>query len=133
MGSLNNPYALLLVTIILLLCFDLMFVNELIESYKTYFIRRVCCTISSILFELGNKSVRYYRMTDRSFWNLHHKLKKEINRKKFPIRRPRKKRRKTSFIPNGLIYSSICLSIALRYFSGGCSLDLALYLQLVQQ
>ena len=133
MESLNNPYALSLVTIMLLLSFDLMFVNELIESYKTCFIRRVRCTISSIMFELGNKSARYYRMTDRSFWNLYHKLKNEINRKKFPIRRPRKKRRKANFIPNGLIYSSIRLSIALCYFSGGCSLDLTPYLQLVQQ
>ena len=88
-------------------------------------IRRVRRLVSNIMYELGGYSRRYYRMSDTSFWILHNMLKPSLEKLLEPkLHRPRKKRRKRN-APNGLISTSIRLSIALRYFAGGDPLDLA--------
>jgi DDE superfamily endonuclease len=89
-------------------------------------IRRVRHSVSNIMYELGGYSRRYYRMSDTSFWILHNMLKPSLEKLLEPkLHRPRKKRRKRN-APNGLISTSIRLSIALCYFAGGDPLDLAL-------
>jgi DDE superfamily endonuclease len=98
-------------------------------------IRRVRRSVSNIMYELGAYSRRYYRMTDSTFWILHHLLKpalEKVAKKSSLLRRrchhQRKKRRMSMkrTAPNGLIPTSIRLSIALRYFAGGDPLDIAL-------
>ena len=107
MDELDDPYSLSLVSLVLMLSFNIIFSHDIVQSYKTYFIRRVRASVSSIMHELGSKSHNYYRMSDSSFWKLHDKLKDEICKPKANVyRRSRKKRRKY-FAPNGLIHSSL--------------------------
>jgi DDE superfamily endonuclease len=97
-------------------------------------IRCVRRSVSNITYELGGYSRHYYRMTDTTFWTLHHVLKpalEKIAKKQKSLslhRRPQKKHRTTTkrTAPNGLIATSIRLSIALHYFAGGDPLDIAL-------
>ena len=81
MDELDDPYAVSLVALILMLSLNIIFYTTTAQSYKTHFIRRVRASVSSIMYELGTKSKLYYRMSDESFWKLHAMLKDEINRK----------------------------------------------------
>ena len=91
-------------------------------------IKRVRRSVSSIMYELGGYSRRFFRMHDASFWLLHKLLKDKINGAATQSHarscRSRKKRKRTA--PNGVIHSSARLSIALRYFAGGDHLDITL-------
>ena len=68
--------------------------------------------------ELGSKSKNYYVTSDASFWKWHKKLKENIDKEYNESRRSHKKW-KQNFIPNGLTFSSVHLSIALRFFARG--------------
>ena len=93
MDELDDLYSVSLVVLMLMLSLNIIFCNETIQSYKTYFICRARASVSSIMCELGSKSKLYYRMSDESFWKLHALLKDEINRKpEQTSRRSRKKR-----------------------------------------
>ena len=81
MDELDDPYAVSLVALILMLLLNIIFYTTTAQSYKIYFIRHVRASMSSIMYELGAKSKLYYRISDESFWNLHAMLKDEINHK----------------------------------------------------
>ena len=111
MDELDDPYALSLISLVLMISLNIVFNDDVVNSYKTYFLRRVRSSVSGIMYELGKKSRNYYRMRDSSFWKLHDRLKDEIDRKSSNIsRRTRKKRKKARFVPNGITYSSLRLS-----------------------
>ena len=52
------------------------------------------------MYELGNKSKNYYRMSDNSFWKLHSMLKDDIDKRKYDVSRRSRKKRKKRYIPN---------------------------------
>ena len=86
-------------------------------------------TVSSVFYELGGMSRRYFRMSEKSFWKLHELLRCQIGREleqrvDSVHRKRRESPRKTA--PNGLICTSIRLAAAIRYFAGGSPLDIAL-------
>ena len=86
-------------------------------------------TVSSIFYELGSMSERYFRMSERSFWKLHELLRCQIALElEQKVDSAHRKRRESpcKTAPNGLISTSVRLAAALRYFAGGSSLDLAL-------
>ena len=123
MDDLDDPYSLSLISIVMMISLNLMFSNDIVQSFKTYFIRRVRVSVSAIMYELGNKSKNYYRMSDNSFWKLHSMLKDDIDKRKHDVyRRSRKKKKR--YIPNGIIHLSLRLSIVLRFIVGGCPLDI---------
>ena len=80
MDDLDDPYSLSLIFIVMMISLNLMFSNDIVQSFKTYFIRRVRASVSAIMYELGNKSKNYYRMSDNSFWKLHSMLKDDIDK-----------------------------------------------------
>ena len=126
MDDLDDPYSLSLISLVMMLSMNLILSNNIIQSYKTYVIRRVRASVSAIMYELGSKSKNYYRMTDMSFWKLHDMLKDDINKKNHNTSRRSRKKRRKSYVINGMIHSSLRLSMALCYFAGGCPLDIAL-------
>ena len=92
MDELDDPESMCLICLVLFLSFNLIFNNEKISSFKTYFIRRTRVSVSAIMYELGNKSKNYYRMRDTSFRKLHKTLKDEIDKK--PCNESRRSRKK---------------------------------------
>ena len=111
MDDLDDPYSLSLISIVMMISLNLMFSNDIVQSFKTYFIRRVRASVSAIMYELGNKSKNYYRMSDNSFWKLHSMLKYDIDKRKHDVSRRSRKKRKKRYIPNGIIHSSLRLSM----------------------
>ena len=92
MDELDDAYSLALVSLVLKLSVNITFTHDAVQSHKTYFIRRVRASASSIMCELGSKPRNYCRMSDASFWKLHSTLKDEINKTKAGTsRRSRKK------------------------------------------
>ena len=92
-----------------------------IFGFKGTTIMRRRRKISSIFYELGPViATRAYRMKPSSFWKLHKKLLLHLYTS---INNKKRKRGKT---PNGDISTVTRLSIALRYFSGGCPFDISL-------
>ena len=126
MDELDSPCATALLSLVLMLSFNIIWNNEIAQSFKTHFIRCARASVSAIMYELGNKSKNYYRMSDNSFWKLHSILKEEIESKEEVSSRHSGKKRKKRYVPNGIICSLICLSIALRIFARGSPLDVAL-------
>ena len=122
MDELDSPCATALLSLVLMLSFNIIWS----QSFKTHFIRRTRASVSAIMHELGNKSKNYYWMSDNSFWKLHSILKEKIESKEEVSSRRSRKKRKKRHVPNGIICSSIHLSIALRIFAGGSPLDVAL-------
>ena len=53
-------------------------------------------------------------------------LKDNIDKRKYDVSHRSRKKRKKRYIPNGIIHSSLRLSIALRFFAGRCPLDISL-------
>ena len=80
MDDLDDPYSLSLIALVMMLSLNLIFNNDVATSYKTFVIHRTRSSVSAIMYELGNKSRNYYRMSDNSFWKLHDMLKKDINK-----------------------------------------------------
>jgi hypothetical protein len=101
---------------------------------------RIRQSIESVYHEIGNELFcRAYRMTSPAFLELHRLLEPEILRIHKEYHEARRIRRKETrgdtkridvktwkgFVRNGLISTSTCLAIALRYFAGGSLYDLA--------
>ena len=102
----------------MIILFNLIFdTTEKFKCFKTHVIRRARASVSAIMYELGKKSKNYYRMRDMSFWKMHDELKDEINKKPVNVSRRSRKKRKLNpnSIPNGLIYSSLRLSISFNH------------------
>ena len=116
MDELDDPGSTYLICLVLMLSFDIMFNNDTIRAFKTHFILRARKSASGVMHELGNKSKNYYRMSDISFWKLHKMLRDDIDKKPVNASRRSRKKRKLSYVPNGLMCSSVRLSIALRFF-----------------
>jgi DDE superfamily endonuclease len=88
---------------------------------SVYPIQRKRRMVSDIMRELGpGYTRRAYRMSTGSFFELHKLLHKHLN----PPRSEKKKWRNGG--PNGIITTTVRLSIALRYFAGGRPEDIAL-------
>ncbi len=68
--------------------------------------------------------LRAYRMKEESFWHLHRKLHPYLGGKTRPPSGSKKKHRNGA--KNGIIPSTIRLSVALRYFAGGSPYDIAI-------
>ena len=100
--------------------------NETIKCFKTHCIRRVRASTLAMMYELGNKSKNYYHACSIIFLKLHKTLKDEIDKKPCNFSRRSRNKRKRGYTPTGLTHSSILLSVALRNFSGGCTLGIAL-------
>ena len=104
--------------------------NTPLQRNKASVITRQRRTVTSIFYELGGMSKRYFRMSESSFWQLHGIVQAEIaveveNTTVDAAHRKRQESpRKTA--PNGLISTSVRLAAALRYFAGGSPLDIAL-------
>ena len=126
MDELDSPYATALLSLVLMLSFNIIWNNEIAKSFKTHFIRRARASVSAIIYELGNKSKNYYHMSDNSFWKLHSILKEKIESKEEVSSRHSRKKCKKRYIPNRIICSTIRLSIALRIFARESPLDVAL-------
>jgi len=122
----TNPYTLGVI------CISLLQVLHVFSGHKRslihsrgHLVSRTRRNISTIIYELGSKARRYYRMQEASFWKLHQLLQPMIET---PLddsynTSQKCKRGKT---PNGPITSSIRLSCALHYFTGGDPLDIAI-------
>ena len=92
------------------------FENDIKSTHKV--IKRTRKRIDVIFRELGPRYIRRaYRMEESSFWKLLDLIKINVN---LEIK-------KSSAIPNGKILLSAKLSMALRWFAGGSSYDIALY------
>ena len=120
MDKLDDPESTHLTYLVFFLPFNLMFNNETIGSFKTYFIRRTRASVSAIVHELGKKSKNYYHMRDVSIWNFRNTLKDEIDNKPCnTLRRSRK-----NYTPNGVACSSARLRNTLSFFgdlsNGNC-------------
>jgi hypothetical protein len=88
---------------------------------SVYPIERKRRMVSDIMRELGpGYTRRAYRMSEDSFYNLHKLLRPHLN----PPQSEKKSWKNGS--PNGIIISTVRLSIALRYFAGGRPEDIAL-------
>jgi hypothetical protein len=81
MDKLDDPNAIYLITMVIILSLNLIFINSILYSFKTYFICYTWASISAIMYELGKKSKNYCRIHDISFWKLHDMLKNEISKK----------------------------------------------------
>ena len=81
-------------------------------------VERKCRSVKSICTELGKEHAQYYRMEVASFYYPVEVLTPNIYQ--------RTKKQKRGKTPNDDIAISICVSIALRYFSGRSPLDIAL-------
>ena len=118
MGELDDLCALSLMTLTLLMLWNLIFSNITISSFKTHEILRTRASASSMIHEIGKNPKKYYRMCDMSFWKLHDALKKYIDKKDVDVsRRNREKYKRHNHAPNRLACSSLYLSIALRTFA----------------
>ena len=67
MDDLDDPMALSLVCLVMMISFKLTFSNETLIGYKTHIIRRTRASASAIMYELGKKSKNCYRIRDQSF------------------------------------------------------------------
>ena len=86
------------------------------------FVRRKRKCVSDIFAELGPTfTKRSYRMSETSFWKLYNMVAPFYPKQK--RRRKRRARRGKQNYPNKKIVISLRLSIAIRYFAGGCPLD----------
>ena len=56
MEDLDDPIALSLAYLVMVISFNLIFNNEIISIYKTHAIRRTRASVSAIMHELGKKS-----------------------------------------------------------------------------
>ena len=54
MDDLDDPYSLSLISLVMMLSMNLILSNNIIQSYKTYVIRRVRASVSAIMYELGS-------------------------------------------------------------------------------
>jgi DDE superfamily endonuclease len=91
------------------------------QRESVYPIERKRRMVSDIMRELGPVYTRRaYRMSEDSFYELHSLLRKLLG----PRTSEKKKWRNGS--PNGIIISTVRLSIALRYFAGGRPEDIAI-------
>ena len=80
--------------------------------------------VQSIMQELGESYIpRAYRMKEQSFWILLDKISPYLTNKSAP--RPGSKKRHRNGARNGIIEAATKLSMALRYFAGGCPPDIA--------
>ena len=66
MDDLDDPMALSLMCLVMMISFKLTLSNETLIGYKTHVIRRIRASTSAIMCELGKKSKNYYRMSDQS-------------------------------------------------------------------
>jgi len=98
--------------------------KSLIHS-RGHLVSRTCRDISTIIYELGSKAHQYYCMQEASFWKLHQILHPMIETPLDDSYNTSRKRKRGK-TPNGSITSSIRLSCALRYFTGGDPLDIAI-------
>ena len=74
--------------------------------------------------ELGESYIpRAYRMQEQSFWILLNKIAPQLKSKNYPPLCSSKRHRNGA--RNGVIDSAAKLSIAIRYFAGGCPADIA--------
>ena len=87
MDVLDDPESTYIICLVLMLSFNLMFNNETIRGFKSHFIRRTRKSASGIMCELCNKSKKYCRMSDVSFWKLHKILKDDIEKKPVHVSR----------------------------------------------
>ena len=77
---------------------------------------RVHRTVMSIFEEMGPTYVRQaYRMEAESFWKLHSMLRPGLEKKD---KKRSKKKKHRDGAKNGLITTSVQLSVALQYFAG---------------
>lgn len=93
-------------------------------------------TVSSVMNELGNDlSRRYFRMERETFFKLPDILRSALlvsieedkrTQGKHNHTTPKKRNVNKENPPNGAITTEIRLAAALRYFAGGCALDIAL-------
>ena len=113
MDNLDDPYMLSYASLITILSFNLFFSSALINDYKTYFIRRQRASVSAIVNELSSKSKNYYQTSDTRFWKLHKQLKDVVDKKEYYVSRQTRKKWKQNFVPNGIMHSSVRVSIAL--------------------
>ena len=83
-------------------------------------------TVSSVMYELGGLSSRYFRMNQQTFWNLVQELKPKILLILASKRQPNTDKKKRGSPPNGPISIPVRVAAAIRYFAGGSPLDIAL-------
>ena len=124
--NLDDLHALSLISIVIMMSMNLIFNTNIVQSFKTYFIRYARASASAITCELGSKSKNYYRMSNIIFWKSYDILKDDMNKKNANISHRCHKKRRKKFILNRIIHSLLYLSIALRYFAGECLLDILL-------
>ena len=87
------------------------------------FVRRKRKCVSNIFDELGPTfTKRSYRISETSFWKLYNNVAPFYPKRKG--RRKRRGRRGKQNYTNKKIEISLRLSIAIRYFAGGCPLDI---------
>jgi hypothetical protein len=121
----TNPTVLGYLFVTLLLVMTPYFQQGCRPGGHSTFIRRDRRNVSSIFRELGPMYARRaYRMDNDSFWVLHRKLCPYLKGRVRPAASSKKKHRNGA--TNGIIPSTVRLSIALRYFAGGSSYDIAL-------
>ena len=56
MDDLDDPHALSLVYLVMMMSFNLVFSDEMFNCFKTHVIRRVRASVSATMHELGKKS-----------------------------------------------------------------------------
>jgi hypothetical protein len=97
------------------------------EGHSSPFIPRKRRDVGSLFRELGPiYSRRAYRMDIESFWSLHRMLRPYLRGRVRPPASSNSKKKHRNGAANGIISSTIRLSIALRYFAGGCAYDISL-------
>ena len=88
---------------------------------------RIRRTVDEIYQCLGPIYFRHaYRMSYESFWRLHELLSPVMEDVASKVRRyiPKQHSYKSPPVPNGIIFTSVRLGIALRYFAGGSLYDI---------
>ena len=121
-----HPTCLAYIFAVLFIAIAPSFANGGIQLFHTTpTVPRVRRDVSSIFRELGPGYVRRaYRMEQQDFWKLHRLLYLKIGYNVLPKSGSTKKHKNGG--PNGLIPSTIRLSVAIRYFAGGSPYDIAL-------
>jgi hypothetical protein len=125
MNVVSDPIVMgYLYTALLLVIAPYVFNSQQTVGHSSPHIRRQRRDVSSMFHELGPiYSRRAYRMDTDSFWALHRLLRPHLKGRVRPASLRSKKKRGAV---NGVIPSTIRLSIALRYFAGGSSYDISL-------
>ena len=99
--------------------------HDITNQYKNdrRFVTQKRRCVGDIFSELGPYwTKRSYRMTENEFWKLHNLIVRYYPKK--PVSRKRKRRKLSDCCPNKKIQKSLRLSAAIRYFAGGCPLDI---------